>query len=155
MRTVIIIFLLAASLTSQAQTPEEAAISAIKKLSEKFSSDYMNSDFQAIANAYTEDAVILSPGKDVIVGRKAIFDFWNGLPRTSKLLMHRIEPDTIFLVGNEIQEYGYYYAQSQKPGEEASPVFSAKYFIIWKKDEAGNWKMKMDMWNGRNPDWSK
>ena len=154
MKIFIKIFLLAAVIGCGAPSSEDNAAAAIRQLSGKFSSDYIRSDFEAIANAYAEDAVIMPPGRDAIKGRKAIFDFWSGLPKTYRLLIHRIEPDTIFVMGNEAHDYGYFFTQSQKEGEDAGPVLSAKYYIVWEKDKAGDWKMKMDMWNMRDPEWN-
>lgn len=125
----------------------------IEALSKKFSADYIKGDFEAMAQAYTTHAIIFAPGKDIIRGRTSIKIFWEALPKV-QILYHRTESDTLFFVGNEVHDYGYYYTQSQKPSGEINPSFSAKYYIIWEQ-ENGIWKMKMDMWNGRNQDWNK
>jgi ketosteroid isomerase-like protein len=128
---------------------------AIRAASAKFSSDYVAGDFRAMADAYTANAVLMAPAREIITGRENIFMFWNGLPKTSALLKHKVVPERIFINGNEAHDHGYFYTQSQKPGEEPGPVLSAKYYILWEKDGIGVWRMKMDMWNSRDPEQSK
>lgn len=135
--------------TSLAQESDEAAI---RHESAQFSASYVAGDFEAMTNHYTEDAILMSPARDVIEGRKGILAFWQS---TTKPVMHRSEPDRIVIEGNLAHDYGYFYTQSQKPGEVVGPVASAKYYILWAKDAQGRWRMKMDMWNSRRPDWNK
>lgn len=147
---VLLTVLLISSVLS-AQTKEE---NVIRQLSVEFSRFYMEGDFQAMANAYTDSAILMAPAEDIIIGKKAILDFWVGLPTTSKLLLHKYEPEEIIIKGNEAYEYGYYFTESQKIGEEKK-IRSAKYYVIWVKTKKDGWKMKMDMWNARNPEWNQ
>lgn len=125
---------------------------AIRKESTAFSANYVAGDFTAMTNAYTEDAVLMPPSRDVVIGKKAIGEFWNA---SSRPIMHKCVPDRIVIDGNTAHDYGYFFTQSQKPGEEPGPVYSAKYYILWAKDSLGKWRMKMDMWNSRRSDWNK
>lgn len=144
------LFLISCTLTFA----QENDIINIKKTSTEFSQNYIKGDFQALANAYTDSALLFPPSRDVIVGRKAIFDFWKGLPSSSTLLSHRSEPERIIVSGNEAHDYGYYYTETQKSGESEIKRFSAKYYILWIKTDQG-WKMKMDMWNSRDSNWNQ
>lgn len=132
-----------------AQQAEEIAI---RKESATFSANYINGNFEAMSRQYMTDAVLMPPARDVLTGTKAILEFWNG---TTRPIMHRSEPVAIVVEGNSAHDYGYFYTQSQKPGEEPGPVFSAKYYILWTKDPQGQWKMKVDMWNSRRTDWNR
>ncbi|MBP6695619.1 MAG: nuclear transport factor 2 family protein [Saprospiraceae bacterium] len=135
--------------TSYAQIDEQQ----IKDQSSQFSKNYIEGNFVAMAEAYTTDAVIGPPSKDIVSGREKIYNYWAGLPKT-KVLMHRSETITIKINGDEAHDYGYYYTQSQKDNGEKNPVYSAKYYIIWKKVD-GTWKMKVDIWNSRDQHWNK
>ena len=148
MKTVIILFSIV-HFTSFAQPDEQL----IQSQSALFSQNYIAGDFEAMAEAYTLDAIVCPPSKDIIVGKGKIYDYWSGLPKNT-ILMHRSEPVELRLIGDEAHEYGYYYTQSQKENGEKNPIYSAKYYIIWKK-VSGTWKMKMDMWNNRDQNWDK
>lgn len=152
MKKCLLIFsMLLSWLIVSAQTEEE---NTIRQQSANFSRFYMEGNFQAMADAYTDSAILMPPLKDVIIGKKAILEFWVGLPATSKLLLHKSEPEKIIIIGNEAHEYGYYFTESKKNDEEKKRG-SAKYYIIWVKTKTDGWKMKMDMWNGRNPQWNE
>jgi ketosteroid isomerase-like protein len=124
----------------------------IRKESAQFSSNYVAGSFEAMMNQYTETAVLMPPARDAISGHGAILDFWK---QTTKPVMHRAEPVRIVVEGNLAHDFGYFFVQSQKPGEQPGPVSSAKYYILWTKGADGIWKMKMDMWNSRRTDWNK
>jgi ketosteroid isomerase-like protein len=119
----------------------------------QFSANYIKGDFRAMAETYTNDALLFPPGKDVIIGKENILKYWENLPKTT-ILMHKSVSEKLVFKGKEVHDYGYYFVQSQKENEAPNPVYSAKYYIIW-ITENGEWKMKLDMWNGRNPDWNK
>ncbi len=118
----------------------------IPELSAKFSADYMRGDFEAMSDAYSADAVLMAPGRDVVIGKEAILEFWK---TTSIPLLHKSVPDTLIIHSpSEIHDFGYFFTQR----DAASPVFSAKYYIIWRRSADGEWKMYMDMWNSRHRD---
>lgn len=118
----------------------------IHELSAKFSADYVRGDFKAMTEAYSSDAILMAPGRDVIVGKDSILEFWS---TTSVPFMHKSVPDTLILRNpSEMHDFGYFFTQR----DSASPVFSAKYYIIWRKGSNGAWKMYMDMWNSRHRD---
>ena len=90
-------------------------------------------------------------GQDVIVGREAIFAFWDSLPKV-RIKSHRAAPDTIVISGNQAYDYGYIHvAHYSIEGELQKEKSASKYFIIWEKTPKDGWNMKMDMWNSRNP----
>ena len=132
-----------------AQSPDEQAMRAA---SVKFSSDYVRGDFQSMTDAYTEDALVMAPSRDAIVGKNGILKFWE---TTTAPASHESVPERIIIEGNVAHDYGYYYVQSQKPGEPAGPVNSAKYYIRWQKGSDGKWRMAIDMWNSRKTGWTK
>lgn len=125
----------------------------IRELSSKFSQNYISGNCIEIANAYTDDAIILPPGKDVLIGKKNIYQYWDKLPK-GNIILHRSDPIEIKIAKNTAYEYGFYYTQTKNEIGDLKPIQSAKYYIIWKKIK-GEWKMYMDMWNGRDAEWNK
>jgi ketosteroid isomerase-like protein len=109
-----------------------------------FSNAYMNLDYEAIANSYTEDGIILPPGGDIITGRAAIKKRWT-LPEGVKIPLHKITPTEITIIGDIAHDIGYYEGRTlKKDGTEVS--WKGKYLIIWKKIN-GDWKIYADAWN--------
>ena len=48
----------------------------IQRLNDKFAADFNSGNFAAVASHYTEDAVLLPPGAEMVKGRSAIQSFW-------------------------------------------------------------------------------
>jgi len=144
-----LVILLLLPLSALAQSADELAI---RKASQQFSADYVRGDFQAMTNCYTRDALVMAPSRDAITGHTAILEFWK---TTTVPVAHESMPEKIVIEGNTAHDYGYFYVQSQKPGETPGPVSSAKYYIRWQKGTDGVWRMAVDMWNSRKSGWTR
>lgn len=125
----------------------------IKKAADYFSASYVKGDYHAMANTYTEDAVLMSPGQDMIYGREAIYQFWSK-DTAYHQVFHRSVSDKLEIIGELAFDNGFWYSQANYSGKER-PLFSGKYLIIWKKDKNGNWKMYHDIWNNRASGWQE
>lgn len=146
MRILLLLFL---PLVSFCQSADETAI---RKASQQFSAHYINGDFQAMTNTYTDNALVMAPSRDAIAGKDAILAFWK---TTTVPVTHESVPEKIIIEGNVAHDYGYFYVQTQKPGEPVSSVSSAKYYIRWEKGADGAWRMAVDMWNSRKTGWTR
>ncbi len=131
---------------------QESDVEQIKRLSAEFSGNYMKKDFQKLGEAYTDDAVLLSPGRDIIIGKENIYNFWSA--GTSTYVQHTIVPEQIIVKGDEAHDFGYFFTQAKNNDGTIGPLLSAKYYIIWARLPGGTWKMKMDMWNTRDRNWT-
>lgn len=125
----------------------------IQKVADNFSANYVKGDYKAMADAYTEDAVLLAPGQDMIYGREAIYKFWS---RDSSYhqLFHKSKSDKLEIVDNLAFDNGFWYSEAEYNGKKR-PLASGKYLIIWKKNEKGEWKMYHDIWNNRANGWEE
>lgn len=132
---------------------QEQEENSIKKVAAKFSASYVEGDYQTMADIYTDDAVLMSPGQDMIYGREAIYKFWSR-DTAYHQVFHRSVADQIEVIGNLAFDNGYWYSKATYNGKER-PLSSGKYLIIWKKDEEGNWKMYHDIWNNRASGWQE
>jgi len=124
---------------------------AIQRAANSFSSSYVKGDYKAMANVYTEDAVLMSPGQDMIYGREAIYKFWSR-DTSYHQTFHQSTSDKLEIVGNLAIDNGFWYSKAISKGKEGQ-LYSGKYLIIWKKDETGDWKMYHDIWNNRAEGW--
>ncbi|MEQ8473545.1 MAG: nuclear transport factor 2 family protein [Marinoscillum sp.] len=116
----------------------------IRKNIESFSRYYMNKQYDSLAMTYTEDAKIMPPGADIISGREAIKLRWI-LPDGVDVLMHKVTPTEIKILGDHAYDLGYYEGNTRRrDGSEVS--WKGKYIIVWKKVQS-DWQIYADAWN--------
>ncbi|MCB9081757.1 MAG: nuclear transport factor 2 family protein [Lewinellaceae bacterium] len=109
-----------------------------------FSQQIMAGNAAAIGAAYTPDARLFPPARDIIIGREAILQYWtpSGASRTS---YHRIMPTEIVVTGKTAYDHGYYEGKTRgSDGQETA--WRGKYVIVWKKSK-GKWLIYLDSWN--------
>ena len=129
---------------SQQYIGKQKEIDQILSSIEKFSGYVMASNYDKIADSYTEDGKIFPNNREIIEGRALIKEYWK-LPEGVKISYHKITPSEIKIKGKEANDYGYYEGRTQRSnGEEVS--WKGKYVIVWKKVEK-EWKMYLDIWN--------
>ena len=119
----------------------------ILKNIQAFSQALMTQDYDAVVNAYTDDAKIFPGGTKILAGKEAIRKYWTppaGSQR--KMTYHKITPEEITIIGKEAYDYGYYEGKSSN-GEGQESSFKGKYVITWKEVERDVWKMYLDIWN--------
>ena len=112
-----------------------------------FSKAYVEGDYDAIADSYSEDGKIMPAGARIIEGKEAIKKRWM-VTDGSKILNHEINPSEIFFLGNYAYDYGYYNGKTESSDGRIS-TWKGKYVIVWKKID-GNWKIYLDIWNRVN-----
>jgi len=101
----------------------------------------------AIAAWFTEDALLMAPGKPAAKGKAAVQSYYQSVfdEYTTQLESHYEEVD----VSGKLA-YGRGYAKvtllPKKGG--ASLISTAKYLNILKKQPDGTWKTTHDIWNG-------
>ncbi len=109
-----------------------------------FSQHVMNSDYEAIANAYTSDGKIFPGNRDIIAGIEPIKKYWV-LPEGVQTSYHKITPEEIKVIKKYAYDYGYYEGKTKRAdGSESS--WKGKYVIVWRKVK-GDWKIYLDIWN--------
>ncbi len=112
-------------------------------LVKKFSKDLIAADYEAIANAYTEDGKIFPNDALIIDGREAVREKWES--GGGSIVAHEIIPSEIKFLRDYAYDYGYYKGQS-KNKEGGVDSWKGKYVIVWRKTTEG-WKMYLDIWN--------
>ncbi len=115
----------------------------------KFEEAFRQGDPTAVANLYTEDAVLLPPNSDMISGKMGIEAFW-------KTVMEMGVKDAVLTTvdvtgsGDMVCEIGKYKLTIQPEGQEAVEDIG-KYVVIWKQAEDGTWNLHIDIWNTSLP----
>jgi ketosteroid isomerase-like protein len=130
----------------QPTAPRTAAdIATIKRAGAEFSQKYMRGDNQGMADLYTEDGMILPPGRPIIKGRPAIAEYWKLQPGAA-VVDHKTTADSIIVRGDIAYDYGTFRAQNSRDGQVGNPGFG-KYVIVWRRQTDGRWLMHLDIWN--------
>ncbi len=115
---------------------------AIQSLNDSFAADFNSGNFAAVASHYTEDAVLLPPGAEMVKGRSAIQSFWMSAAEGVSDL--KLEAMDVKPLGTDAaREIGSFTLRTK--GQQAQEVVG-KYVVVWQK--VGNeWKLATDIWN--------
>ena len=114
----------------------------IQSLNDQFTRAFNAGDIAAVAAHYTEDAVVLPPGAEMVLGRNAILTFWKSAADQIgdiKLTAVDVKP----LGSNAAREIGTFSLRTK--GAQSQQV-TGKYVVVWEK-VGGDWKLATDIWN--------
>ncbi len=122
---------------------------AIEEGNLKFGEAFRQGDPAAVANLYTEGAVLLPPNSETITGKTAIEAFWGAVMGmgVKDAVLTTVE---VTGSGDMVCEIGKYKLTIQPEGQEAVEDIG-KYVVIWKQAEDGTWKLHIDIWNTSMP----
>ena len=120
---------------------------ALRAIAEAWTDDYINGDVDGLMAVMDEDAMILSQKQATVSGAdeiRAYFEARAGKPGvtfTDHLQEIRINGDWAYVRGDFVLEVA--------PWEEGKPGFTrnGRYFVLYEKDENGEWKMLRDIDN--------
>jgi uncharacterized protein (TIGR02246 family) len=105
---------------------------------------YATGDADALANQFTEDAIVMPPNGDAITGRAAIREFW--VASMAFAPGGGITTEENGSSGDLAYERGSYVAE----GPDGAHLDHGKYLSIWKLVD-GEWKIYRDTWNTSMP----
>ncbi len=142
---VLLTLLMAGVVNSPGHSALSSSEKEIARQANAFSAAFINGDADAIAELYTQDAVIFPTSSEMIVGRDKIREYWKWKPN-SKIIMHKVTPTGIEVIGDVATDYGYYTVSGEHEGSPWGPK-RGKYLIVWKRENDGKWRMQLDMWN--------
>ncbi len=122
-----------------------AARAAIEASNQAFMRAFEARDSKALAAMYAEDAKLLPPNEERVLGREAIQGFWESF---LQLPVETLRLETVEVHGGDdaVTEEGNYVVT----GAGGRTVEAGKYLVIWKKTEAG-WSIARDMWSSNAP----
>ncbi len=129
------------------QRDADADYRAIDEVYRVFSEAYDLADPKLVAALYTEDALYLAPGGDVLRGREAIEQsFEGGLARMSEdgvqleLSFSSLDRD---IDGDLAYDIGYYTLIRAREGQEISRS-KGKFVVVLKRIADGSWRIHAD-----------
>lgn len=121
---------------------------AILAASKAFSQAYIDGNLEEQMSYYTDDVVIMSGGREMIIGKEKVTNYWT-LPATVKVLEHASTPVELEIIGDMAKDYGYYAGKSVRNGTDTIS-FRGQYLITWRKEADGQWRMSVDLWSSLN-----
>ncbi len=129
-----------------ADPPEAGAAdrAAIAAASRAFSDAYVRNDSRAIAELYTEDAVLLPPGGE-FRGREAAARYFAWGPGRRQVA-HAMESSELVVAGDMAVDVGTWHSTSQR-GDAPPVTASGRYLVVWVRQGDGAWRMRYDMWH--------
>jgi uncharacterized protein (TIGR02246 family) len=110
---------------------------------EKFMDTFRSGDFAKLASFYTEDAKLLPPGSEMLVGRENVQNFWKGASEMG-IKAVRLETSDV-LESDQIAVENGRYTLTIQSDESTSVEEVGKYVVVWKFAE--DWKLHVDIWN--------
>jgi uncharacterized protein (TIGR02246 family) len=118
---------------------------AIDAANQRFMSAFASQDAAAVAALYTEDALLLPPGTDILSGRTAIQGFWQAVMNSG---VRGVTLETVELehYGQALQEIGRY----TLTGTGGQVLDRGKYVVIW-RHEGSEWLIHRDIFNTNLP----
>jgi uncharacterized protein (TIGR02246 family) len=119
--------------------PDPFARKAIEAAVTRYVAASNRGDADALMQLYAEDAVLLPPDHEPIVGREAIRDFWRqGTDEGLEVTTLRVETDG---------RLGYLVGRYTLPATKDEPADSGKYVMCLARQRDGSWKLTADIWN--------
>jgi uncharacterized protein (TIGR02246 family) len=111
----------------------------IQRTLERYVEASRSQDAAALAALYADDAVLLPPEEEMVVGREAIERFWqDGMePGLS------VETVRVQLQG----EAGYLIGRYTLPATDDAPADSGKTVLCFRREAGGRWAVTADIWN--------
>ena len=115
--------------------------SDIRTADDAFEQKFNQGDAAGVAELYASEGMLFPPGSDVVKGKTAIQDFWQGAMnmgiKSVKLDIVEVEQQ-----GDTAIEVGRY----QLKGAGGETMDDGKFIVVWKR-EGNQWKLHHDIWN--------
>lgn len=117
---------------------------------QRFSAAYTTLDADRVAALYTEDALMLPPGGEILRGRAAIreryadgFDDDRQRGHTRRITFELVDR----LVSGDVRnDYGYYTIIGRSPSGHESE-YRGKFAKVWQRGRDGVWRIRSDSYS--------
>lgn len=131
------------------ESPERAAastddIAAVRAVEERIARAFAAGDAETIADCYTEDALLILPGRPTLAGRDAIADHYRqALSRVSLEIEPRIEETEV--AGDWAFQRGSIDQRVSVKGSSAVHRSSGRYLLVARRGDDGSWRVARDV----------
>ena len=125
-----------------------------QKMTEKreaFVKAFLAKDASAVAEFYTEDAILLPPNTEMVRGKTSIQEFQEAFFKGQESTELTLTPVEVFGVDYLAYEVGTYTLTMVPAGSDSPVSDTGKYVEALKKQADGSWKIAADIWNSDQP----
>jgi ketosteroid isomerase-like protein len=120
----------------------QTVLSALQKTNEVFSAEVIaKRDAKRLDRVYTADARVLPPGAPMMEGREQVIAFWQQAISALDIKSVKLTTVDAEQVGDRVLEIG---RGEMRVG--SGNTVTVKYIVEWKQED-GNWKWHVDIWN--------
>lgn len=120
---------------------------AIVAAHDAFAAAEVRKDVDAMLQTWSEDIVLMPPGKAPVYGKAAVAKYLDPLRRSRhRVLTERFETTDLQIEGDIAYEVGHVVGEEQAPGAAVS-TYRTKYLSVWKRQPNGRWQICRDMWD--------
>lgn len=145
MRTIALAAVLVALAACSGSDRGRTAANSIESVSAEFEAAFNRGDAQAMAELYSEDAVILAPGAPWLQGRDSAVEVWQ------KVLAQEVRDLDLETVSldqqrNTATELGRF-TMTAPDGQGGRQAVGGRYIVHWKRNLDGAWRLHWDIWN--------
>jgi len=117
----------------------------IAKRNEQFMAFFASGNARGVSELYTEDGQVLPPNSEILEGREAIAQMWQGAIDAGVASV-TLEITEV----NEAEKFVYEVSRYQMLSADEQVIDYGKYIIIWKKVD-DIWFIYRDIWNSSAP----
>jgi uncharacterized protein (TIGR02246 family) len=150
---VIAMLILLISLTScnkQNIKDNDADILTIKELSAARAKAFNDGRADEIANAFTENGVLMAPGAKLTRGRKAVREYYQAIFDQYRTFLES-GYEEVKVSGNMGYGVGFARVKLVRHSGGDTLASTAKYINILQRQTDGSWLTTHDIWNGNEP----
>lgn len=108
------------------------------------------SDLEGVIDSYTDDAVLIPPGEEKVVGRAAIERRYRGIFETSRFEL-TLEPAETAVSAGWAFSRGLAIGRLVPLGGGEPRVIKTNYMMLFRRGEGGDWKISHLIWNEAAP----
>jgi ketosteroid isomerase-like protein len=111
-------------------------------------------DWETVFAYYTDDALSMPNYDGMLEGKPAIMDYYQGM-RANGVQFESMDfaPRDLWACDDHVYETGTFEISLRVPGMVDSVTDQGKYVTVWRKDAAGDLKIKAEIWNTDQNPW--
>jgi len=144
--TILLLTIGLASCYKQSAPDEATDIANVKALSATRAKAFNEGNAKVIASAFTENGILMAPGKKSTTGREAVREYYQGIFDQYKTFLES-GYEEVKVSGDLAYGVGFAKVKLVPHNGGDTLVSTAKYINILQRQENGSWLTTHDLWN--------